>query len=83
MQYKDAKNQTTTINIGRLSIKDLSIDELKRFFVYQYKITAKLKNDTCDQKKSNSIKENFMQDVLSEGKLLESNGSYRDAIKVF
>ena len=82
-QYKDAKNQTTTINIGRLSIKDLSIDELKRFFVYQYKITAKLKNDTCAQKKSNYNKENFMQDVLSEGKLLESNGSYRDAIKVF
>ncbi len=82
-QYKDAKKQTTTINIGRLSIKDLSIDELKRFFVYQYKITAKLKNDTCDKKKQNFIKEDFMQDALSEGKLLESNGSYSDAIKAF
>ena len=42
-QYKDAKNQTTTLSIGRLSIQDLSPNELKRFFVYQYKITAKLK----------------------------------------
>jgi tetratricopeptide (TPR) repeat protein/glycosyltransferase involved in cell wall biosynthesis len=82
-QYKDAKNQTTTINIGRLSIKDLSIDELKRFFVYQYKITAKLKNNTCGPKQPNTIKEDSMQDVLSEGKLLENNGSYRNAIKVF
>jgi len=82
-QYKDAKNQTTALSIGRLSIQDLSPDELKRFFVYQYKITAKLKNVAGDEKYCTDIKENFMKDVLAEGRSLEADGAYEEAIKTY
>jgi len=82
-QYKDAKNQTTTLSIGRLSIQDLSPNELKRFFVYQYKITAKLKNVAGDEKYFTDIKENCMKGVLAEGKSLEDDGAYEEAIKTY
>jgi tetratricopeptide (TPR) repeat protein len=82
-QYKDAKNQTTTLSIGRLSIQDLSPDELKRFFVYQYKNTAKLNNVAGDEEYFTDIKENCMKDVLAEGKSLEDDGAYEEAIKTY
>ena len=82
-QYQDVKNETTTLSIGRLSIQDLSPDELKRFFVYQYKITAKLKNVAGDEEYFTDIKENCMKDVLAEGKSLEDDGAYEEAIKTY
>ena len=82
-QYKNMTNNKTTLNIGRLSIRDLSQDELKKFFVYQYKITANLKNFDCDDKFSHSIKESCMKNILEEGQLLENNELYNDAIKTY
>ena len=82
-QYQDVKNETTTLSIGRLSIQDLSPNELKRFFVYQYKITAKLKNVAGDEEYFTDIKENCMKDVLAEGKSLEDDGAYEEAIKTY
>ena len=82
-QYKDAINQTTTLNLGRLSIRDLSPDELKKFFVYQYKVTAKLKHVACDEKLFYDTKESHMKDLLTKGKSSENVGAYEDAINAY
>jgi len=82
-QYKDAESQKTTLNLGRLTIRDLSPDELKKFFVYQYKVTAKLKHVVCDDKLFYDMKENHMEDVFEKGKSLENGGAYEDAINAY
>ncbi len=82
-QYNDAESQKTTLNLGRLTIRDLSPDELKKFFVYQYKVTAKLKHAECDDKLFYDTKENHMEDVFEKGKSLENGGAYEDAINAY
>ena len=82
-QYKDAESQKTTLNLGRLTIRDLSPDELKKFFVYQYKVTARLKHVVCDDKLFYDTKENHMEDVFEKGKSLENGGAYEDAINAY
>jgi len=82
-QYTNIKNKTTTLNLGRLTIRDLSADELKKFFVYQYKITAKLKNVVSDDKLFYDMKESHMVDVFEKGKSLEKGGVYEDAINAY
>ena len=82
-QYRNVKNQTTTLNLGRLSIRDLSPDELKKFFVYQYKVTAKLKHVVCDDKLFYDMKESHMDDVFEKGKSLENDGAYEEAINAY
>ena len=82
-QYRNVKNQTTTLNLGRLSIRDLSPDELKKFFVYQYKVTAKLKHVVCDDKLFYDMKESHMDDVFEKGKSLENDGAYKEAINAY
>ena len=82
-QYKNVINQTTTLNLGRLSIKDLSPDELKKFFVYQYKVTAKLKDVICENKLIYDTKESHMEDLFEKGKSLEKGGLYEEAINAY
>mgnify|MGYP006414278653 FL=1 len=76
-QYKNMKDQTAELNIGRIRIRDLSAEELKKFFVYQYKITANLKNEVHYKMEST------MKDILEEGESLEIDGAYEDAIKTY
>ncbi len=82
-QYKNAESQKTTLNLGRLSIRDLSPDELKKFFVYQYKVTARLKYVVYDEKLFYDTKENHMENVFEKGKSLENSGAYKDAINAY
>ncbi len=76
-QYKNMNSQIAELNIGRIKIRDLSAEELKKFFVYQYKITATFKSEV------NDIKKNPMKDILKEGESLEFDGAYEDAIKTY
>ena len=82
-QYEKAKDVVSTLNIGRLSIRDLSPEELKKFFVFQYKISAKLKNLTIDKKDFQEKKESCMSNVLEEGKFLEDASKYNEAVELY
>ena len=82
-QYEKAKNSMSTLNIGRLSVRDLSPEELKKFFVFQYKISAKLKNVTIEEECFPEIKENYMSDVLKVGKSLEDASKYDEAVRLY
>ena len=82
-QYDSAKDTITTLNIGRLSIRDLSPEELKKFFVFQYKISAKLISDNKPKERFSKIKESKMSTTLMLGKSFEDEGKYQDAVKLY
>ena len=82
-QYDSAKDSITTLNIGRLSIRDLSPEELKKFFVFQYKISAKLISGNRPKESFSKIKESEMSTTLMLGKSFEDEGNYQDAVKLY
>jgi tetratricopeptide (TPR) repeat protein len=82
-QYDSAKDTITTLNIGRLSIRDLSPEELRKFFVFQYKISAKLISDNKPKERFSKIKESKMSTTLMLGKSFEDEGKYQDAVKLY
>ena len=82
-QYSKATELSSVLNIGRLSIRDLSPEEFKRFFVFQYKISAKLKSLTLSNENHVKIEENNMNAILVKGKSLENDGEYEEAIKLY
>ena len=82
-QYDSAKDTITTLNIGRLSIRDLSPEELKKFFVFQYKISAKLISDNKPKERFSKIKESKMSTTLMLGKSFEDEGKYQEAVKLY
>lgn len=71
------------MNIGRLSIRDLSQTELKKFFIFQYKIVAKIKDSEISSKNHKNAKENGMDAVMIKGKVMEDKGKYEEAIKIY
>ncbi len=82
-QYDNVNKETTSLTIGRMSIKDLSPVELKKFFVFQYKISAKIKNTNLVEKINLGNKENIMNGAIQRGKSLENDGSYHEAINTY
>jgi len=82
-QYEKAKCSSSMLNIGRLSVRDLSPEEFKRFFVFQYKISAKLKEFKLTEQSYQNNKEDCMNETLGKGKALENEGHYEEAVKAY
>jgi glycosyltransferase involved in cell wall biosynthesis/Flp pilus assembly protein TadD/SAM-dependent methyltransferase len=73
-QFKGLKPGTrTSLNIGRMTIKDLTPEEARRFFVFQYKISARLKVGNAQGAK----------DLLAKAKQLEQENEFQSAILVY
>jgi len=73
-QFQELKpGSRTSLNIGRMTIKDLTPEEFRRFFVFQYKISARLKveggRDT--------------EEILAEAKILEKESDFPSAMMVY
>ncbi|MBC8283981.1 MAG: hypothetical protein H8E32_09225 [Nitrospinae bacterium] len=67
-QYENFSNENhTALKLGRLSIDGLTPEEIRRFFVFQYKIVAgkamvDIQNETPDE---NMVMENLLADALN------------------
>lgn len=73
------KSGQNTLKVGRITISDLSKEELRRFFVFQYKFVAKLSA-------SNSLEvmhEQARLKLLGEAKVLERDKSYVEAMEKY
>jgi len=82
-QYEKSNNSKSIINAGRLSINDLTPEEFKRFFVFQYKISAKLKSNNLNEKNYQKAKEVYVTSILEKGKTLENEKRYEEAVKTY
>ena len=86
-KFKDYKPTfPTSLNIGRITINDLSEEEFRKFFVFQYKISAKLK--VVVSQNSGTPEEARWQDasekeMLAKGKALEQEGDFKSALLVY
>ena len=73
-QFKGLKpGSRTSLNIGRMTIKDLTPEEARRFFVFQYKISARLKVE-------NAL---GAEELLTKAKQLEKENEFQSAILVY
>ncbi len=73
-QFKKLKpGSRTSLNIGRMTIKDLTPEEARRFFVFQYKISAGLKVENVLN----------TEDLLTKAKQLEKENNYQSALLVY
>ncbi len=69
-QFKEIEpGSRTSLNIGRTTINDLTPEEYRRFFVFQYKISARLKVEA-----SRSLDE-----LLEKATLLEKESNFQSA----
>jgi spore maturation protein CgeB/tetratricopeptide (TPR) repeat protein len=89
-QYKNFSfnNNTTVINFGRTQIKDLSPEEIKRFFVFQYLVTAKSVNVNDKNNEDNDMLQNGetleeIDNLLLEASKLSESGEHEIALKIY
>ncbi len=73
-QFKELKpGSRTSLNIGRMTINDLTPEEFRRFFVFQYKISARLKVEEG----------RGTEEMLGNAKQLEKENDFQSAILVY
>ena len=73
-QYKEPQSDDrTSITIGRMSVSDLTPEEIRRFFVFQYKISARLK---VENKLS-------PEDLLVQAKEFEKANDFQSAMLAY
>ncbi len=73
-QFKELKpGSRTSLTIGRMTINDLTPEEFKRFFVFQYKISARLKVESARN----------VEDLLKRAKQLEKEKDFQPAMKIY
>jgi glycosyltransferase involved in cell wall biosynthesis/tetratricopeptide (TPR) repeat protein/2-polyprenyl-3-methyl-5-hydroxy-6-metoxy-1,4-benzoquinol methylase len=73
-QFKELKQGSrTALSIGRMTIKDLTPEEVRRFFVFQYKISARLKVENVQRP----------EELLAKAKQLEKENNFKSAILVY
>ncbi|MCH8156587.1 MAG: glycosyltransferase, partial [Nitrospinae bacterium] len=84
-QYEKAKNSSGTLNVGRLTVRDLTPEELRRFFVFQYKIVARLKPAAVEAVDSpTSTRDSVLNtDLYDQARSLEDAGKYTEAVAVY
>ncbi|MBT5471673.1 MAG: glycosyltransferase [Nitrospina sp.] len=85
-QYeKFASEKHTTLQLGRVSINDLTPDEIRRFFVFQYKIVAgKVRVQSKDQIESSNDNRNiFMENLLNEAQSIFDKADYETALNKY
>ncbi len=75
----------TTLQLGRISINDLTPEEIRRFFVFQYKIIAgKVRVQSNDQiEPSNGNRKIFMENLLKEAQNIFEKTDYETALKKY
>ncbi len=77
-QYKNfAGKSQETLKIGRMTLSDLTPEEMRRFFVFQYRIAAKL---TTDLEKEDSDQNTFVENLLREAKNQIQNQKLETAV---
>ncbi len=85
-QYEDfAEKKVASIKIGRMTISDLSPEELKQFFVFQYKVLAQpiLNEKIISKKDSKKYTSHNWKNEIQKAKELESEENYEEALKIF
>ena len=75
------KSGQNTLKVGRLTISDLTKEELRRFFVFQYKFAAKL--NVPNMVSEELIKERARVKLLEEAKSCEINKDYVTAMEKY
>jgi glycosyltransferase involved in cell wall biosynthesis/ubiquinone/menaquinone biosynthesis C-methylase UbiE/thioredoxin-like negative regulator of GroEL len=86
-QYeKFSLNDATALNFGRTQIKDLSKEEIKKFFVFQYLIKAKMTN--IDQIEGSDMSDNDenlfkIDNLLLEASKVSDTGEHEIALKLY
>ncbi|GJL78150.1 MAG: hypothetical protein NPINA01_11390 [Nitrospinaceae bacterium] len=76
----------TSLNMGRITINDLSEEEFRRFFVFQYKISARQKVAVTEDKelpKEALANHSFKEEMLAKGKTLEQAGGFKGARLIY
>lgn len=83
-QYKNFQGDNhTALQLGRLSINGLAPDEIRRFFVFQYKIIAR---KVCGENSVDSLSEDgniYMENTLSEALNHFDNEEYEIALNKY
>ncbi|MZH06116.1 MAG: glycosyltransferase [Nitrospinae bacterium] len=81
-QYEKFSNDNhTALKFGRLSLDNLTPEEIRRFFVFQYKIIAGKVNVSPEKLSEKSTEENdFMEKLLTEAINLFDEGDYESAL---
>ncbi len=73
-QFKELKpGSRTSLNIGRMTLNDLTPEEYRRFFVFQYKISARLKVEAGQG----------LDEMLVRAKQLEKANDFQSAMLTY
>ncbi len=83
-QYEEyLKSGQTSLKVGRVTIHDLTPEELRRFFVFQYRFTVSLpENNQTAATESSSFQSNIEQQ-LSDAKLFEQDEQWSKALNIY
>jgi len=80
-KYENFQNKSpAAIKLGRISITDLTPEEVRRFFVFQYKIIA---GKSCSEKQAESLNETNLENILSEALCNYEDEKYEIAMNKF
>ncbi len=80
-QYANFQSKDpSTFKLGRISINDLTPEEIRRFFVFQYKIIAGKKPS---DKKDEVLNDINMEEILNEALNDYENDEYKEAINKY
>lgn len=73
-QFKELEpGSRTSLNIGRMTLNDLTPEEFRRFFVFQYKISAGLKIEASQD----------LEEMLAKAKQLEQANDFQSAMLAY
>jgi glycosyltransferase involved in cell wall biosynthesis/tetratricopeptide (TPR) repeat protein/precorrin-6B methylase 2 len=75
-----------SLNIGRVTINDLSEEEFRRFFVFQYKIAARQKltvSQTEETSEGTGSSGFSMEEMLANGKFMEQEKNFEGAARIY
>lgn len=73
----------TSLTFGRVTLTDLSREELKRFFVFQYKIVTKQKITRENRNNIPRKREDTQNFKLNNARSLEEQGNYSEAVPLY
>ncbi len=80
-QYEDYKKTGgDTIKMGRITISDLTPEEMRQFFVFQYKISATVKKEAFAKEESSDFSDNGL---LAQAEEASSKKNWELALKLF
>ncbi len=85
-QYADLEKQkVSSLKIGRMTISELNPEELKQFFVFQYKILAQpVSNNKTTLKNVNKISNSEnLNNEIQKAKAMEIEENYEEALKIY